>query len=147
MNAFAAFDAMETPLREKPLFPVEPKDRLPASEVDRQSSFRGDLRIAAPSITSWAVPNAGKRGLKAQARAKREGMTSGVFDEHYAWDHDIVFLEWKDGSGDLSDNQIRWGNAMVRRGFRVACVRTPEFATSLFLEWGAPIARPRGIAA
>ena len=115
-------------LAERPLFPVEPKDKLPGSEVDRQQAFRKLLRTIAPEVTSWAVPNAGKRGMGAIARAKREGLRAGVHDEHYAWNNGIAFLEWKDGRGTLSQEQIDWGNAMVRRGFRVACVRTPEFA-------------------
>lgn len=140
MNAPFDFRALETPLREKPIFPVEPRDKLTDSETTRQMAFRQRLRFAAPSIMSWAVPNAGKRGPKATAQAHREGMTAGVFDEHYVWNHGIVFLEWKDGRNDLSQAQIDWGNAMVRRGFRVACVRTPDFAEALFREWGAPIA-------
>lgn len=136
MTAWAALACDASPV---PLFPVEPKDKSRDSEAARQSGFRKLLHYQGPSVTSWGVPNAGKRGLKAQAQSKREGLTAGVFDEHYAWNHGIAFLEWKDGKGDLSDNQIEWGNAMVARGFRVACVRTPEFALSLFLEWGAPV--------
>lgn len=133
------FDALETPLKPMPRFTVEPKDKGFASEIERQADFRELLKVAARGVMSWGVPNAGKRGFKAQARSKREGLTSGVHDEHYAWNHGIAFLEWKDGRGTLSDNQIEWGNAMVDRGFRVACVRTPEFALALFAEWGAPV--------
>lgn len=142
MNACAPFDfrSLETPLREKPIFPVEPRDRLPDSEVARQMAFRKRLRSIAPTVLSWAVPNAGKRGPAAQRQAKREGMKAGAFDENYAADRWFAALEWKDGDGDLSQAQIDWGNAMHRRGFRVACVRTPEFAEALFREWGAPIA-------
>lgn len=140
MNALFDFQALETPLREKPIFPVEPRDWLPDSETSRQMAFRKRLRFIAPAIDSWAVPNAGKRGPKATAQAHREGMTAGVFDEHYAWNHGIVFLEWKDCDGALSQPQIDWGNAMRRKGFRVACVRTPEFAEALFREWGVPFA-------
>jgi len=137
--AATAFDDMEAPLKPVARFPVEPKDKLPDDEATRQSNFRAMLRYVGPAITSWAVPNAGKRGFKAQARAKKEGLTAGVFDEHYAWNHGIAFLEWKDGGGSMSDAQIDWGNALVDRGFRVACVRTPAFALALFTEWGAPV--------
>jgi hypothetical protein len=123
-------------LAETPIFPVEPKDKLPGSEVDRQQAFRKLLKSIAPEVTSWSVPNAGKRGFKAQAQAKREGLTAGVFDEHYAWNHGYAALEWKDGKGSLSQQQVDWGNALARRGFRVACVRTPEFAEQMFREWG-----------
>ena len=145
MNAFADLRAMEVPLREEPIFPVEPKHKMGGDEASYQQDFRKLLRSIAPTIRSWGVPNAGKRGFTAQRQAKREGITTGVFDEHYAADAPwIAFLEWKDGQGRLSQEQIDWGNAMHRRGFRVACVRTPEFAASLFADWGAPI---RSIAA
>lgn len=140
MNAaFAMLDALDTPLKEKPLFPVEPVDKAPGAEIDRTCAFDALLQNVGRSISSWAVVNAAKRGPKAQAQAKREGLTAGVFDKHYAWNHGIAFLEWKDGDGRLSQAQIDWGNAMHRMGFRVACVRTAEFAHRLFAEWGAPV--------
>ncbi|WP_294138279.1 hypothetical protein [Sphingomonas sp.] len=140
MNAaFDMVDALDAPLKERPLFPVEPKDRDPASELDRQVSLDSLLRVVGPSITSWAVVNAAKRGLKAQRQAKREGLTAGVFDKHYAWNHGLAFLEWKDGTGSLSQAQIDWGNLMHRLGFRVACVRSAKFAHALFVSWGAPV--------
>lgn len=137
MTLQAIFDTLDAPLKAVPRFPVEPKDKLETSEADRQSQFRKDLRKVAPSVTSWGIPNAGKRGFKAQAQFKKEGLTAGVFDEHYAWNHGFAALEWKNGKGTMSDSQIEWGNAMHDRGFRVACVRTPEFAMQLFAEWGA----------
>lgn len=133
------FDLSEDPIKPVARFPVEPKHKMLGKESAYQSSFRGILRYTGSSIISWGVPNAGKRGYKAQASARAEGITAGVFDEHYVWNHGIAFLEWKSGDGSLSNAQIDWGNAMVDRGFRVACVRTPEFALALFLEWGAPI--------
>jgi len=142
VNAFAH---LASDLHEEPIFPVGPKDRDTAAEVVRQFTFRKLLRDIAPGVTSWAVPNAAKRGQWAQQQAKREGMVAGVFDEHYAWNHGIAFLEWKDGKGVLSQAQVDWGNAMHRRGFRVACVRTPAFAEALFREWGAPFIDRRGL--
>jgi len=133
------FDLEESALKPVARFPIEPKDKGTDDEATRQAAFRTLLRYAGPSIMSWSVPNAGKRGFKAQARVKKEGLTAGVHDEHYAWNHGIAFLEWKDGRGVMSDAQIDWGNAMADRGFRVACVRTPEFALALFAEWGAPV--------
>lgn len=139
------FDELDTPLDPVARFPIEPKDKLPATEAERQAGFRKMLRTVAPTVRSWGVPNAGKRGFKAQARARKEGLTAGVHDEHYAWNHAFVALEWKDGTGDLSDAQIEWGNDMVDRGFRVACVRTADFALALFAEWGAPIVARNGL--
>lgn len=133
------FDLVEDSLKPVPRFPVESKHNMLGKEVEYQSTFRALLRYSGPTILTWGVPNAGKRGFSAQASTKAEGIRAGVFDEHYAWNHGIAFLEWKDGQGDMSKAQIDWGNAMVDRGFRVACVRTPEFALTLFAEWGAPV--------
>lgn len=136
MSPFAALDE---PFKAVARFPIEPRDKSPASEAARQAAFRTMLRFAGPSIESWSVPNAAKRGPKAQRQAKLEGMKAGVADEHYAWNHGIAFLEWKNGTDAPDQNQIEWCNRMLDRGFRVACVRTPEFALRLFAEWGAPV--------
>jgi hypothetical protein len=140
VNALFDFRALETPLREKPIFPVEPRHKMPGDERIFQAAFRAELRWRAPTINSWGVRNGDKRGPKAQRDAKQEGMTAGVFDEHYTADAPwIAFLEWKKGNGTLSQEQIDWGNMMHRKGFHVACVRTAEFAIGLFSEWGAPV--------
>lgn len=140
MNAFTHLQSEDLRAMPKPLFPVEPKDKDPASEVSRQAQFRDMLRFSARGFMTHSVPNAGKRGPKAIVRAKKEGLTSGAFDEEYkaygAWD---AYLEWKDGKGDLTREQILWGNGMLDRGFRVACVRSPDFALELFRGWGAPL--------
>jgi len=146
VNAFAHIASED--LRAKPVarFIVEPKDKGDASEASRQAGFRDDLKFVSRGIKSWGVPNAGKRGFKAQARAKKEGLTAGVFDEHYraagGW---FAALEWKDGDGDLSREQIEWGNDMLDCGFHVACVRTSPFALELFRQWGAPIVERVGL--
>ncbi|GGB14918.1 hypothetical protein GCM10011380_00410 [Sphingomonas metalli] len=139
MTLLAALDHLDMAVKPTPLFPVEPRDKRPASELSRQTAFLRLLRMQAPGVMAWAVPNAGKRGLKAQAQARSEGMTSGVFDVHVAWNHGTAALEFKSGTGTLSDNQVEWGNAMHERGHRVACVRTPEAALELLSHWGAPV--------
>lgn len=139
MSAPFDFATLEAPVKELPRFVIEPKDKDLECEVVRQARFREMLLLVAPSVMSWGIPNAGLRGFKAIARAKKEGLTAGVHDEHYAWNHGIAFLEWKDGKGMPSAEQIGWGNKMVDRGFRVACVRSPVFALEMFAEWGVPM--------
>lgn len=139
MNAFAHIESEDLRAKEAPRFVIEPKDSDPECEATRQARFRDMLRFVAPDVMSWGIPNAGLRGFKAQARSKKEGLTAGVHDEHYAWNHGIAFLEWKDAKGMPSREQIAWGNKMVVRGFRVACVRSPVFAMRLFAEWGVPM--------
>lgn len=140
MNTFAHIASEDLRRKPVPRFIVEPKDKGTASEASRQSSFRKEWVILGRGAMSHGVPNAGKRGFKAVARARKEGLTAGVFDEEYqARGRWLAYLEWKDATGDLSREQIEWGNAMLDLGFNVACVRTPAFALELFRQWGAPL--------
>lgn len=135
MNLFAD---LETSLCEKPIFPVEaPDGRRDWSEADRQATFRGRLRMMAPSLIVWANANAGKRG---RTQAIKEGVTAGVFDLSVAsgrvGDRFVAFPEMKGydsrgKAGSLSQAQIDWGNRMYRAGHHVACFFNPDSA----VEW------------
>lgn len=153
MNAM--FDHLETPLDEDPIFPVEaPDGRKDLPELDRQVMFRKYLRNLAPDVIAYANPNAAKRGFKAQAQSRKEGLTAGVFDMTCAWDIDastlpdcdvsVCWVEFKgyDSSGrpgELSQAQIDWGNAMVRKGHKVACFFSGKSAFDWMASLGAPI--------
>ncbi|WP_159975842.1 MULTISPECIES: hypothetical protein [unclassified Novosphingobium] len=152
MNAFAH---LETPLDEAPLFPVEaPDGRKDLAEIDRQVMFRKYLSNLAPAVMSYANPNAAKRGFKAQHQARKEGLTAGVFDMTCAWgidastlpdcDVSVCWIEFKgyDSNGrpgKLSQAQIDWGNAMVRKGHKVACFFSGKSAFDWMASLGAPI--------
>lgn len=147
----AALDALEA--KDGPLFPVqEPDGRKDLSELDRQAWVVSYIRKTHPDIMVFATPNAGKRGFKAQAQAKREGLMAGVFDLTFCWDvrharddgPTICWAEMKGydsagRAGKLSQPQIAWGNAMHQRGHKVACF----FSAKSVIEWlrdlGAPI--------
>ena len=139
VNAFAAIDAMDEPLVAAPLFTIEPADKGLATEIQRQTTFLGMLRIAAPSVMAWAVPNGHNRGLKDRVKAKKEGLRAGVPDLTLCWNHGVAFLEFKDGKGKPAPAQVDLLNYLQAAGHRCAIVRTPEFALSLLAEWGAPI--------
>ena len=139
MSAFADLDALEAPLKEEPRFTVEPKDKGLASEIQRQATFLSMLRIAAPTVMVWAVPNGHNRGLKDRAKAKREGLKAGVPDLTVCWNHGVAFLEFKAGKAAPEANQVDLLNYLQDCGHRCAVVRTPEFALALLAEWGAPI--------
>lgn len=137
MNAFALFDAMEAPADLKPLFPVEkPDGRRDWAEADRQATFRGRLRMVAPSLMVFANANAGKR---ARHQATKEGVRAGVFDvtvasgtvgpRFAAWPEFKGYAGGRPGA--LSTAQIEWGNAMWRAGHPVACFFCPDAA----VEW------------
>jgi hypothetical protein len=139
------FFPADEPLDEAPLFPVEaPDGRKSVDELARVVVFRQLIRIAAPSVLLFANANAGKRS---PAQARREGIMAGVFDYSVAWEGgQIAYPEFKGyraggRPGKLSDAQIRWGNAMHKRGFPVACFFTPEAAVEWLRSLGAPVAR------
>ena len=147
MNALqATIDALETPLREQPLFPVEaPDGKRLIGETPRQTQFVKLMRELAPSCAVFANANAGKR---APRTAKLEGIVSGVFDMSVAWDDGhVAYPEFKGyaggRAGKLSDNQIIWGNRMHRLGHHVACFFDPMSAVLWLQSIGAPV-RLRG---
>lgn len=138
MNALADLLAMETPLSERPLFPVEkPDGKRTWAEADRQATFRGRLRMVAPSLMVFANANAGKRS---RHQAIKEGVRAGVFDVTVAsgtiGPRFVAYCEFKGydargRAGTLSDQQVEWGNAMHRAGHHVACFFDPDAA----VEW------------
>lgn len=139
---------LETELHADPLFPVEkPDGRKHLSELARVIELRGLVRNCGRGIHVHAIPNAGKRGLKAQAQAKKEGMVAGVFDLCVTWPgRGAAWIEMKgyDASGragQLSQAQIDWGNDHWRMGHAVACFFSPERALEWLREQGAPVVR------
>lgn len=126
-------------MRAAPRFTIEPKDKGLATEQERQTTFLAMLRMAAPTVLVWAVPNGHNRGLKDRVKAKKEGLKAGVPDLTLCWNHGVAFIEFKNGKGDAEPNQVDHLNYLVDCGHRCAVVRTPEFALSLLAEWGAPV--------
>lgn len=148
----SAFDHLEAPLDEKPLFFVEaPDGRKDLSELDRAVIFRRYLSTLAPAVMLYPNANAGRRN---PMQARREGIVAGVFDYTAAWDIadstladcdvSVCWVELKgyDKSGrpgKLSQAQIEWGNAMHRRGHKVACFFSGKSAFDWMSSLGAPI--------
>lgn len=85
-NGGPSWASLETGLYETPLFRVEkPDGRKSLSELKRVVQLRDLLAECGRGIHVHAVPNAGKRGFKAQRQAKAEGMVAGVFDLCVTW--------------------------------------------------------------
>jgi hypothetical protein len=59
---------------------IEPKDKDPRSESQRQRAFLSDLSRLAPAVSAFAVPNAGKRSDWERLERWREGARKGVLD-------------------------------------------------------------------
>lgn len=126
-----------------PMFPVEARDKGTASELHRQETFINLLSELGPKVMVYANVNAAKRGRGAQAQAKREGMRSGVFDVTCAWADGVAWIEFKNGTRPLSENQIEFGNDLVARNHRCAMFRKPESAIAWLRRIGAPIREAR----
>lgn len=150
-----AFDHLESPLDEAPIFPVQaPDGRKELSELERQAWVVSYMHRTQPHIVVYATPNAAKRGFKAQRQAKREGLLAGVFDLTFAWDvkdapdgrPTVCWAEMKGydargTAGKLSQPQIDWGNRMHRNGHAVACFFSAQSVIDWLAELGAPVRR------
>lgn len=139
-TAFALLDQLgDDMLRPVARFTTEPTDRSPASEIERQTTFLGLLRMQAPTVMAWAVPNGHNRGLKDRVKAKKEGLKAGVPDLTIVWNCGTAFIEFKDAKGKPDANQVDLLNYLTDAGHHCAVVRSPEFALQLLAEWGAPV--------
>lgn len=159
MASLAHFEGLDGGLdKPVPVFPVEaPDGRKDLSELDRQAWFVTFMKRTQPHIEVHANPNAAKRGFKAQAQARKEGLKAGVFDVTVAWDYrestidspvSVAWPEFKGYNsagqpGKLTDEQIRWGNAMHAKGFPVACFFSAKSVIAWLRELGAPIREAR----
>lgn len=150
MDCDAAFfpdDELDLSKR-RPLFYVQPAPSVRSSEGENQATFLGAIRQLAPTITVWATPNAGKRGFKAQAQVKREGLRKGAFDLNLSCDGRFGILEFKGHDargrpGVLSDHQIDFGNAVLLQGHWVACFFDPWAAINRLRGCGWPVRAAR----
>jgi len=133
---FQSFTDLESPLAEAPLFFVEAKDSGPASELERQVSFRQQCRIHLPHVMLAAIPNASKRGQKALNQARSEGALWGMPDMLAMAPRKIAFLEFKAGRTDPAPHQIEVMNRLARLGFAVGVFRTADSAIAFLRREG-----------
>ena len=135
--------AFELDPHPKPQFHVGPPyGRRDWPEIQRQATLFRLMHQLAPRIVGFAVPNAGKRNPWA---ARKEGIVAGVFDTQWCWRERLTaFVEMKGydsrgRAGELSEEQIRWGNRMADLGHHVACFYDPYAAVDWLRERGFPI--------
>lgn len=139
--AFAMLDALED--RAELLCHIDPRDRFPLPEEDRQAALLSELRRRAPGVTVWAVPNGGKRTRWAASKAKREGMRKGAPDLTITWNRGVAFVEMKNGTDKPDADQVLLLNALYRAGHHVGVFRTAASAVAWLIERGAPIRAER----
>lgn len=124
--------------RQEPLFFVEPTDRGPATELQRQQALVNFLRRHS-RCGVFAVPNGGKLSDWDRLRATREGMVSGAPDLVIWWTSGVAFIEMKSGTGRLSKEQVAFGNALIRGEHHYGCFRTADRALGWLRGVGAPV--------
>lgn len=110
-------------------------DRRDASndndEASIQALFRSRMRNLAPQVFLVAVPNAGKRTAWERRQRSREGMVPGFPDMLAMFDGRTAALEFKSGTGSLSNVQIDTLNRLASQDFPVGVFRSADTA----VEW------------
>jgi hypothetical protein len=117
----------------------QPKDKDTAGEEERVRVFLHDLRVMAPGINVFAVPNAGRRTRWEIAKAKREGLKTGALDLVLTWAGGSAYVEWKDGIEMPTASQIDMLNTLFRQGHNAGVFRTSEACFRWLRDANAPI--------
>lgn len=86
----------------------------------------------------YAIPNGGKRHKTVAQKMVNEGLRAGVHD--YCLPEPVgiyhgLYLELKTRTGDASDEQIEFGEAMTARGYKVEWCRGHEAAWAAVCEY------------
>lgn len=140
MNAWAD---LETSLEPVPEFFVQAPDKRKGwTELQRQTTFLRLMRMAAPRVMVFANANAGKRNPQ---QAKREGIKAGVFDIACLWRApQVTYIEFKGytkagRAGELTPQQIDFGNRCAGLGIPAACFFDPYDAVNWLKTQGLPV--------
>lgn len=144
MTAFPPDDFEE---KDQPWF-IEPKDKDPDPEIDRQIAFLARLGREAPRVSAVAIPNAGKRSDWERLQRWREGAVAGALDLDLTWkperpdDRGVFFAEFKDGDGMPTTAQRRRLNRLFKQGHGCGVYRTAATLIAHLRDAGAPIDFP-----
>ncbi len=122
---------------------VEPKDRNPSDEEDRQAAFVAIMRRCATRCLVAAIPNGARRTRWEVGKAKREGLYAGFPDTTIYWADGNALVEFKGGRDMPSPHQVDTLNWLYGRGHRVAVCRTAEGAMIWLRSIGAPVPEVR----
>jgi hypothetical protein len=117
---------------------IEPKDKDPANEFQRQTLFLSRIHSLAPSIDVLAVPNAGKSTDWERIQRWREGARRGALDLVITWNRGVMFAEFKDGQKMPTKEQRERLNRYMRMGHHCGVYRTADTLISHLRDIGAP---------
>jgi len=71
----------------------------------------------------WHVPNGGQRSVTEANKFKAIGLVSGVSDLHFFYNGQMYFIELKVETGRLSENQVKWIEAINKQNGEVVVIR------------------------
>lgn len=140
--------AIQEDLDDEPWF-IEPKDRNPAPELDRQKTFLAMLARLGPACDAVAIPNAGKSTDWERIQRWKEGARAGALDLVVTWaptrpdDRGVFFPEFKDGQKMPTPAQRDRLNRYFRMGHHCGVYRNPETLIEHLRAAGAPIRSAR----
>ena len=107
------------------------------AEARNQAAIVEWVRVVAPGVLIFAVPNGGYRTPAEAARLKWTGTVAGVPDlVVVAPGGRVFFLEVKTPTGRLSEAQRAIHESLVALGAAPAIVRSIEDARLAFAAWG-----------
>jgi len=141
MSALLDFPLHEE-LSEPPLFFIEPKDRLPFSEDERQRAVVAACRRLGLFVAH--IPQSGRRSDYERTKLHRNGAIAGIPDLVIHWPGGTYYAEMKDGKGSPSRAQIDVMNDLSRRAIPCGVHRGWESLEQKLIAAGAPIARQNG---
>lgn len=95
------------------------------------------VRVVAPHVLIFAVPNGGLRTKAEAARLKWTGVVAGIPDlAIVVKPHTVFFMETKPKGESLSKDQRDMIDLLVSMEVKVATVRSIDDARSAFAAWG-----------
>jgi len=141
MDSAFTYLPSDAPLRSTldPGIYVEPKDKGPASEGERQATYIAYMRRCEKHVLAHAVTNAAKRTRWVAAKVKREGLYTGWPDTEAHWNRGHGLIEFKNGTAMPDQDQISVLNRLHEMGHNVAVCRTMEGAVRWLRSVGAPL--------
>lgn len=114
-----------------------PQRRGRRAELDLQAAIVAYVRMVAPQVLIWAVPNGFLKTKAEAALAKHSGVLAGVPDLTLAWaEGQTAFWEIKTDDGVLSDPQIEILDRLSTQFHRVAIIRSVDEAKEMLQRLG-----------
>ena len=98
------------------------------------------LKLVAPNLLWWHVPNGGRRHPAEARKFKEMGVRPGVPDLCFVLPGGLSgFIELKAGKNTLEPSQKAFGEALVAAGAGYAVCRSLEAVDATLRAWGVPL--------